>query len=66
MLDLIADDHRAPGVERATKRPGVVAVEGDRLESLQRAAQQARDVHLRDADPLGDLGLGQVVDRSAA
>ena len=32
-----------------------------RLQAVERASQQARHVHLRVADPLADLALGQVV-----
>src|SRR5262245_27012324 len=51
-------------VERRTRRASGV----ERLESLthlhQRAREEARDVHLADADLLGDLGLRLVLEES--
>ena len=34
---------------------------GQLAQTLQRAAQQPRDLHLRDADPLGDLRLREIL-----
>ena len=37
---------------------------GDRAQPLERAADEPRDVHLGDADALGDLGLREVLDEA--
>ena len=48
------------------RRPGKrsAGVLGDRAQPLERAPDQARDVHLGDADALGDLGLREVLDEA--
>src|SRR3954471_15785691 len=50
-------DVRAP-----TRRSAGVL--GDRAEPLEGAPDEPGDVHLGDADPLGDLGLGEVLDEA--
>ena len=42
----------------------VALVLGDRPQPRERAPDQPRDVHLRDADALGDLGLRHVLDEA--
>src|SRR5215204_3321683 len=37
---------------------------GDRAQALERSPDQPRDVHLRDADALRDLGLRQILDEA--
>src|SRR5262249_58739265 len=45
--------------------PTRLLVHGDLLSNLvERAADQPRDVHLRDADLLGDLGLRQALEKA--
>ncbi len=39
----------------------LLVFDGDRLEALERVAQNPRDVHLRDPEPLADLPLGQLL-----
>ena len=55
----VATVRGSTGASRRT--PGTAVSDGrPHFEPVERAAQQARDVHLRDADELGDLGLGEV------
>ena len=54
-------DRDHAGRRRAARLLGLGHLLAHRVE---RPAQQARDVHLRDADALGDLRLGQVLDEA--
>src|SRR3978361_609055 len=50
-----------PNFERARRLFRYDVRVGELAEAGDRAPQDARDLHLRDADPLGDLSLGEVV-----
>src|SRR4051812_16490119 len=53
-----------PSSTRGPRRSCRGSAADSRAEPRQRAAQQPRDLHLRDARPAGDLGLREVLDEA--